>query len=109
MMSQRKQVIDFFQTACQDVALQNRLKAPCSPTRQGFAAVARDWGYDFDGTEIDEFVRYHQFYEQFQAAVERHQQGTENLADWLNQWQIYLKRMADTPFDEREETIKRYL
>jgi|GEM_PF-3009221 len=108
-MSQHKKVIEFFQTACEDRKLQDRLKPPCPPTRQGFASVAKETGYDLDGKDIDDYVRFYQFYEEFQEAIDRHQAGGEPLADWLNQWQKHLQHFDSNPTDDREETIKRFI
>lgn len=108
-MSQREKVIEFFQTVCQEQQLQNQLKPPCPPTRQGFAAVAQARGYNLDGTDIDDYVRFYQFYEEFQEAIEQHQAGGESLANWLNQWQKHLKHFESNPTDDREETIKRFM
>lgn len=108
-MSQREQVIDFFQAACNNSELQDRLKPPCPPNRQGFSAIARDWGYDLQGDDIDDYVKYYQFYEEFQKAIARHQSGGEHLATWLNKWEKHLRKLASTPGDDRQDTIKRYL
>lgn len=108
-MSQREQVIKFFQTACQDRALQDRLKPPCPPTRQGFAAVAREWGYNFDGTAIDDYVRFYQFYEEFQDAINRAQNGSEPLSHWMQKWQKHLKKFEEDPLRDREDTIKKFM
>lgn len=108
-MSNRQQVIGFFQTACQNRELQDRLKPPCSPNRQGFAAIAREWGYDIQGEDLDEYVKFHQFYEEFQKAIARHQEGEEHLATWLNKWEKHLKKVERMPSDDRRDTIKRFL
>jgi Nif11 domain len=108
-MSQRQQVIRFFQKACQDRELQNRLKPPCPPNRQGFVTVAREWGYNVQGEDFDEYVKFYQFYEEFQTAIARHQEGQEHLATWLNKWEKHLKKIEQTPLDDRRDTIKRFL
>ncbi len=108
-MSQRENVIDFFQTACKDEALQNRLKAPCPPTRQGFEAVAREWGYSFSGIDIDDYVQFSQFYEQFQTAIEEHQNGNGSLPAWLNKWNKHIQKFSENPLDDYEDTIRRFI
>lgn len=108
-MSKRQQVIRFFQTACGDRELQDRLKSLNPPNRQNFAALAQEKGQDIEGEDIDEYVKLAQFYEQFQKAIARHQGGEEHLATWLNKWEKHLKKLGDGSQDDRRDTIKRYL
>jgi len=108
-MSQRENVIEFFQKVCHDEALQNRLKAPCPATRQGFAAVAREAGYSFAGEDIDDYVRFVYFYERFQDAIAKHQVGECSLPDWLNKWEKHVQRFADDPLSDHDDTIRRYI
>ncbi|MBD2580461.1 Nif11-like leader peptide family natural product precursor [Oscillatoria sp. FACHB-1406] len=108
-MSKRQLVIRFFQTACGDRELQDRLKSLNPPNRQTFAAIAQEKGQDIEGEDLDEYVRFAQFYEQFQDAIARHQNGEEHLATWLNKWEKHLKKLDEVPHDDRRDTIKRYL
>lgn len=107
-MSQRERVVDFFQKVCDDPATQNKLKAPCPANRQGFANVANECGYDISGMDIDDYVRFYQFYEEFQQAIDRHQTGKEKLADWLNQWQKHLRKFDEESLDDYD-TMRRYI
>lgn len=108
-MSQRQEVLNFFQKVCDDPQVQDALKPPCPPTREGFAQVAQANGYTINGNAIDDYVRFYQFYHECQGAIARHQQGTEKLADWLNQWEQHLQNFEDDPLDDRSDTIKRFL
>jgi hypothetical protein len=108
-MSQRERVIDFFQKVCDDPSIQNKLKAPCPANRQGFANVAQECGYDVSGADLDDYVRFYQFYTEFQRAIERHQAGKQTLPDWLNKWEKHLKKFSDDPLDDRYDTIKRFI
>ena len=108
-MSQRQQVREFFQQICDNPQIQDELKPPCPPTREGFEKVAQAHGFAVTGFAIDDCVRFYQFYRECQHAIERHQQGQEKLADWLNQWEQHLQDMEDNPMDDRIETIKRFI
>ncbi|WP_072620023.1 Nif11-like leader peptide family natural product precursor [Spirulina major] len=108
-MSRRNDVIRFFQQVCDDPALQDQLKPPCEATRHGFARIAQASGYSIDGADIDNYVRFVQFYGECQQAIARHQDGQEPLARWLNDWQKHLKRFEENPLDDRHDTIKRFL
>ncbi|NEO86960.1 MAG: hypothetical protein F6J87_22280 [Spirulina sp. SIO3F2] len=108
-MSQRQEVLNFFQKVCDDPQVQNALKPPCPPTREGFAQVAQANGYTINGHAIDDYVRFYQFYHECQGAIDRHQQGKEKLADWLNQWEQHLQNFDDDPMDDRHDTIKRFM
>lgn len=108
-MSKRQQVIQFFQAACHNRELQERLKSLNPPNRQNFAALAQASGQDVRGEDFDEYVQFSEFYQEFQAAISRHQRGEEALASWLNKWEKHVKKMAAASQDDRQETIKRYL
>lgn len=108
-MYETAQVIAFFEQVCQDATVQEALKPPCPATRQGFAAVAQAHGYNVEGADLDDYVRYYQFYGECQAAIARHQAGQEDLADWFAQWGRHLQRMERQAGRDRHDTIKRYM
>ncbi|WP_265262376.1 Nif11-like leader peptide family natural product precursor [Spirulina subsalsa] len=109
VMSQREDIIGFFQKVCDDPTLQDQLKPPCPANRDGVANIAQAWGFNLTGADIDDYVRFAAFYPQFQDAIAQHQSGGEHLADWLNKWRKHLKKFEETPLDDRYDTIKRYL
>lgn len=108
-MSRRNDVIKFFQKVCDDSGLQEQLKPPCPATREGFAGVAQASGYNISGADLDNYVRFAQFYEQCQTAIARHQGGEKPLPQWLNEWEKHLQRFDENPLDDRYDTIKRFI
>ncbi|MDB9316048.1 Nif11-like leader peptide family natural product precursor [Spirulina sp. CS-785/01] len=108
-MSRRETIINFFQQVCNNPTLQDKLKSPCPANRHGFAQVANELGYDLTGSDIDDYVRFAEFYEEFQKAIERHQSGEEQLASWLNKWQKHLRRFSQDPLNDHKDTIRRYI
>jgi predicted ribosomally synthesized peptide with nif11-like leader len=105
-MSQQEDVAHFLQTVCQDKALQDQLKALETPNRQSFVNVAQAQGYSFTTADIDNHVRLVQFYKECQAAIERHQSGSEQLSDWLQQWYRHIQLYSR---DDDQDKIGRYL
>ncbi len=108
-MSQQDDVNDFFQVVCQDRDLQEKLKPPCPANRDGFVNVAHERGYTFTTVELDNYVRFYEFYKEFQAAIARHQSGNEKLSDWLKKWHKHVKRYDLNPPDDERDTIRRYM
>lgn len=104
-MSPKEDVERFFQAVCQDKALQDKLKSPCPANRQGFVDVAQEEGYSFTTVDIDNYVRFYQFYQEFQAAIERHQSRHENLSNWLKKWHRHVQ-LCDQEFDENDKWWK---
>lgn len=105
-MSVREQVENFFQAVCQDPDLQNKLKPPCPANRQGFVNIAQECGYSFTSTDLDRYVRFYQFYKEFQAAIEKHQSNQEDLSVWLKKWQRHIQ-LCDS--DNDQDKISRYM
>lgn len=106
IMSAREQVEHFFQAICQDRDLQNKLKPPCPANRQGFVNIAQEGGYSFTSADIDEYVRFYQFYEEFQAAIDRHQSNQEELSVWLQKWQKHIRLYHR---DNDRDKLNRYM
>ncbi len=105
-MSQQKDVAQFLQAVCQDKALQDQLKALETANRQSFVNVAQEWGYSFTTVDLDNHVRFYQFYKEFQVAIEEHQSGSESLSGWLNQWYKHIQ-LYDR--DDDQDKINRYM
>jgi len=105
-MSQQEDVAQFLQAVCQDKVLQDQLKALETPNRQSLVNVAQGKGYSFTTVDIDNHVRLVQFYKEFQAAIERHQSGSEQLSDWLQQWYTHIQLYGR---DDDQDKISRYL
>lgn len=108
-MSQPDDVDLFFQAVSQEQALQDNLKPPCPANRNGFVKVAHAWGYSFSPLELDNYVRFYEFYQEFQAAINRHQSGVEDLSDWLKKWQKHIERYDRNPMNDEQDTIRRYI
>ncbi len=104
-MSHQLEVEKFLQTVCRDKTLQDKLKAPCPANRQGFVKVAQESGYNFTTADIDRYVRFYQFYKEFQAAIES---GSEDLSSWLKKWQKHIQ-LCDRDLADDEGTIRSYL
>jgi hypothetical protein len=107
-MSHQEEVYQFFQAVCQNKTLQDKLKAPCPANRQGFVNVAQASGYNFTTADVDKYVRFYQFYQEFQAAIERYQSGSEDLSSWLKKWQKHIQ-LCDRDLADDEGTIRYYL
>ena len=99
-MSQREEIAQFFQAVCHDRGLQDKLKAPCPANRRGFTSVAQELGYGFTTVALENYVRFYQFYEEFQGAIERHQSGLEELSDWLKKWHRHIRFLDRTPLEQ---------
>lgn len=108
-MSQQEEVSKFFQAVCQDKTLQDKLKAPCPPNREGFVSVAQESGYSFTTGDIDSYVRFYQFYKEFQTAIEKHQSESADLSKWLQKWQKHIKLCDRELSDDHQDTIRRYV
>jgi predicted ribosomally synthesized peptide with nif11-like leader len=107
-MSHQQEVEKFFHAVCRDKTLQDKLKAPCPANRHGFVNVAQESGYNFTTVDIDKYVRFYQFYKEFQAAIERYQSGSEDLSSWLKKWQKHIE-LCDRDLADDEGTIRDYL
>jgi hypothetical protein len=107
--SQKAEVGNFFEAVCQEKALQDKLKPPSPANRLLFIDVARTAGYSFSTAALDNYVRFHQFYKEFQTAIEQHQSGIEELSDWLKKWQRHIRLCDQAPLDDHRDTIRRYI
>lgn len=108
-MYQQQEVHQFFQAVCQDKTLQNKLKHPCPTNRRWFTDVAQESGYNFTTKDIDNYVRFYQFYKEFQIAIESHQSDSTELSDWLKKWQRHIQLYDQNPLDDYRDTIRRYI
>ena len=102
-------VIEFLQKTCKEKMLRHQLKSPYPANRESFEKVAKHWGYDITGHDIDDVVRFYQFYPEFQKAIARHEAREESLIDWLEKWFRHIHQVDNDPLDDERDTIKRYL